>query len=118
MDYADSLRQVLIRKITKAERDLDQLKLDYCRFVFAISHRSWVRVDDALFLVRSVDVDTMERLAEGDFSKPLIWGVPLKSDGIVSDDELVPLGKDWETVPESERAAIQGPGCGHNVSLC
>lgn len=37
MDYAASLRQVLIRKITRAERDLDQLKLDYCHFVYGIS---------------------------------------------------------------------------------
>lgn len=105
MDYTDSLRHVLIRKITRAERDLDQLKLDYCRFVFGISHRSRVKANETVFLVRRVDVDTMKRLEAGKFCKPLIWGVPLRSNGAISDFELVPLGKEWETIPDGERMA-------------
>lgn len=105
MDYADSLRQVLIRKITKAERDLAQLKLDYCRFVFGISHRSRVRVDGQMFLVRSVDVDSMPRLETGEFGKPSIFGIPVGTTSINAGADLVSLGIDWETVPESESLA-------------
>jgi hypothetical protein len=105
MEYADSLRKVLIRKITKAERDLAQIKLDYCRFVFGLSHRARVRVDGQLFLVRAVDVDSMPRLENGEFGKPAISGVPLGMNGVVGDSALVALGKDWQTVPESESLA-------------
>lgn len=105
MDYADSLRQVLIRKITKAERDLDQLKLDYCRFVFGISHRSRVKINDEVFLVRLVDLSSMERLEGGEFGKPSLSGVPVGTRGAISDDDLVILGKDWEAIPEHEPMA-------------
>lgn len=102
MDYADSLRRVLIRKINKSERDLDQLKLDYCRFVFGISHRSRVRVGGRVFLVRSVDVGSMERLESGEFGRPALTGIPGEAKGPVTDANLVPLGKDWEALPEFE----------------
>ena len=42
MDYGDSVQKVLLRKIQKAEQDLLQLKLDYCRFIFGLSHRTRV----------------------------------------------------------------------------
>ena len=101
MDYADSLRQVLVRKITKAERDLDQLKLDYCRFVFGISHRSQVRVGSEVYLVRAVDVATMDRLEGGEFGKPAISGVLVEAGGRVNDAAQVELGTDWEAIPQS-----------------
>ena len=42
MDYANSVQTVLLRKIQKAEQDLVQLKLDYCRFIFGLTHRTRV----------------------------------------------------------------------------
>lgn len=102
MQYADSLRKVLIRKITKAERDLAQLKLDYCRFVFGLSHRSQVKVKGKLYLVRTVDVDTMDRVEGGEFSKPAIAGVPVGSKN--AETELRQLGKNWVVVTETEVA--------------
>ena len=57
MDYGDSVHGLLLRKIQKAEQELLQLKMDYCRFIFGLSHRSRVLVDGRAFLVRSVDID-------------------------------------------------------------
>ena len=48
MDYGESVQKVLLRKIRKAEQDLAQLKLDYCRFVFGLTHRA--RVQAALHI--------------------------------------------------------------------
>ena len=62
MDYGDSVHKVLLRKIQKAEQDLLQLKLDYCRFIFGLSHRARVTSNGNSYVVRSVDVETMERL--------------------------------------------------------
>lgn len=101
MDYADSLRQVLIRKITKTERDLTQLKLDYCRFVFGLSHRSRVKANGQVFQVRTVDVDSMQRLDTGEFGKPSISGIPVGASD-ATDAELTVLGMAWELVPEGE----------------
>lgn len=98
MEYAESLRSVLIRKINKAERDLVQLKLDYCRFVFGLSHRTQVTIDGQRYQVRSVDVDSMQRLESGDFTKPAISGVPVGSDLRPVGDESVDLGNDWQTL--------------------
>lgn len=76
MDYADSVHQVLLRKISKAEQDLMQLKLDYCRFIFGLTHRSLVRVEDVIYRVQSVDLDSMTRDDSGSFCKPAVTGVP------------------------------------------
>jgi hypothetical protein len=92
MDYGDSVQKVLLRKIQKAEQDLVQLKLDYCRFIFGLTHRSKVTVDGTTFQVRSVDVDSMERKEDGSFSKPVISGSPEGSD---DEKEIRPLGNDW-----------------------
>lgn len=105
MQYADSLRKVLIRKINKAERDLTQLKLDYCRFVFGLSHRSQVKVKGKLFLVRTVDVDSMARLDDGEFGKPEIAGVPVGVEG--SNTELKQLGKSWEVVSGADALTVR-----------
>lgn len=98
MEYAESLRGVLLRKIDKAERDLMQLKLDYCRFVFGLSHRTQVESGGQRYQVRSVNVATMERLENGEFSRPDITGVPLGEDGRSVSGEPVELGQQWQTL--------------------
>lgn len=94
-EYADSLRSVLVRKINKAERDLSQLKLDYCRFVFGLSHRTRVIVDGRQYQVRSVDVDSMERLENDQFGKPQITGILLDGNLKPVAAEPVDLGREW-----------------------
>lgn len=93
MDYGDSVQKVLLRKIQKAEQDLLQLKLDYCRFIFGLSHRARVTSDGSHYMVRSVDVDSMERLEDGSFSRPAITGVPADSLDTVDAREL---GTNWQ----------------------
>lgn len=100
LDYGDSLKTALIRKINKAERDLCQLKLDYCRFVFGISHRSKVSLDNVAFQVKAVDLDSMERTEEGDWTKPNISGVKLDSQLQPIDNEIVALGQDWSVLSQ------------------
>ncbi len=93
MDYGESVQKVLLRKIHKAEQDLLQLKLDYCRFVFGLTHRARVSAGGKSWLVRSVDVDSMQYTEHGEFTRPVIAGVP-------ADDETgssaVTLGSNWE----------------------
>lgn len=92
MDYGDSVQKVLLRKIQKAEQDLLQLKLDYCRFIFGLTHRSRVVCDGKSYVVRAVDVDSMERLEDGRFSRPAISGAPADAPETV---EAQNLGTDW-----------------------
>lgn len=93
MHYADSVQKVLLRKIQKAEKDLLQLKLDYCRFIFGLTHRSQVVVNGKRYQVRSVNVDSMVQQDDGTFSKPVISGLQVDS-GIAS--EAIDLGTEWE----------------------
>ncbi|WP_303289613.1 hypothetical protein [Marinobacter sp. SS5-14b] len=93
MDYAESVQKVLLRKIQKAEQDLLQLKLDYCRFVFGLTHRARVTADGKSWLVRSVDVDSMKYAEEGGFTKPVVTGTPVDDD---TSRETVSLGTGWE----------------------
>lgn len=95
MDYAESVHQVLLRKINKAEQDLMQLKLDYCRFIFNLTHRSLVRIDETVYKVQSVDLDSMTRDESGAFGKPDISGVPLDAP---PGCEARNLGKGWSVV--------------------
>lgn len=95
IDYADNLSGVLLRKINKAERDLIQLKLDYCRFIFGISHRTRVLVGKNRYLVREVHLESMQRNAAGDYERPEISGILLDASGQMVNDELVLLGRDW-----------------------
>lgn len=97
-EYAESLRSVLIRKINKAERDLTQLKLDYCRFVFGLSHRTRVTVEGKQYQVRAVDVNSMARLDDDQFAKPRVSGVLLNADLKPASEEMVDLGTDWTVV--------------------
>lgn len=92
MDYGDSVQKVLLRKIQKAEQDLIQLKLDYCRFVFGLTHRARVVSDGKTWLVRSVDVESMAWDDQGTFTKPVITGAPADDE---STTETVNLGNDW-----------------------
>ena len=92
MDYGDSVQKVLLRKIQKAEQDLVQLKLDYCRFVFGLTHRSKVTLDGTTYLVRSVDVDSMKWNEDGNFSKPEISGIAEGSD---DEADVKILGDNW-----------------------
>ncbi|MCP5209145.1 MAG: hypothetical protein H7A01_18295 [Hahellaceae bacterium] len=98
MDYGESLRQVLIRKINKAERDLYQLKMDYCRFVFGISHRSKVSLGDQVYQVKAVDLDSMTRSESGEWSKPLVSGVLINMESGAASEEVVQIGSEWELV--------------------
>ncbi|WP_198343305.1 hypothetical protein [Oleiphilus messinensis] len=98
MDYGDSLRTVLIRKINKAERDLYQLKLDYCRFVFGLSHRSRVTADQSCYQIKSVDLDSMTRTESGDWCKPNVAGILLNSELQPLGGEVIQLGNSWESM--------------------
>lgn len=93
MDYGDSVQKVLLRKIQKAEQDLLQLKLDYCRFIFGLSHRAKVASGGSHYVVRSVDVDSMERLEDGSFSRPAITGVLADSPDTADARDL---GTNWQ----------------------
>lgn len=95
MEYADSVQQVLLRKISKAEKDLLQLKLDYCRFIFGLTHRSRVKTDGHIYQVRSVDVESMIRQEDGTFTKPQLTGVLLDS---APGAEPTSLGAEWKLV--------------------
>jgi len=92
MDYGDSVQKVLLRKIQKAEQDLLQLKLDYCRFIFGLSHRTRVISNGNSYVVRSVDVESMERLDNGCFSRPEVAGSPIDKPDTA---DAVNLGVDW-----------------------
>lgn len=92
MDYTESLKPVLLRKIRKAEQDLIQLKLDYCRFVFGLNHRSSVQVGGRRFRVHSVNVDSMKPQPDGSFSRPELTAIPLES---LDSSEVVTVGSDW-----------------------
>lgn len=104
MDYGNSVQKVLLRKIRKAEQDLIQLKLDYCRFVFGLTHRARVVSNGGVFLVRSVDVDTMKPDDENGFTKPAIAGSPV---GQTGDNDVVQLGTDWVLEPPSNQASLR-----------
>ncbi|MCG8517242.1 MAG: hypothetical protein MI794_04520 [Pseudomonadales bacterium] len=95
MEYASSLQGVLLRKIQKAEQDLLQLKLDYCRFVFGLTHRSEVRVGDQIFQVITVDVDSMVHQADGSYTRPTLSGIPK---GEPAQTPPQPLGNQWTLV--------------------
>lgn len=101
MDYGDSVQKVLLRKIQKAEQDLLQLKLDYCRFIFGLTHRSRVEFNGSSYTVRSVDVDSMERLEDGSFSRPAITGVPADAPESAEPQEL---GTAWSLAEATTRA--------------
>ncbi len=92
MDYGDSVQKVLLRKIQKAEQDLLQLKLDYCRFIFGLTHRSRIECDGTCYIVRSVDVESMERQEDGSFSRPAITGAPAEAPETA---EAKNLGTNW-----------------------
>lgn len=105
MDYSDSVQKILLRKIRKAEQNLLQLKLDYCRFIFGLTHRARVQLDGQSYLVRSVDVDSMRHLDDGSFSKPVIAGVPLNTP---ESSQVTDLGTDWQLETAGVRATAQG----------
>jgi len=95
MDYADGLKNVLIQKINKTEKNLYSLKLDYCRFVYGLSHRSKVMYDQVVYQVRSVNLDTMNRGNQGEWSRPDISAVRLDA-SFSQTNEIVSLGQNWE----------------------
>lgn len=95
MDYADGLKNVLIQKINKTEKSLYSLKLDYCRFVYGLSHRSKVMYDQVVYQVRAVNLDTMVRSDQGEWSRPEVSAVRLQDNRII-DEEVVNLGQNWE----------------------
>lgn len=95
-DYAKGLKDVLIRKINKTEKNLYGLKLDYCRFIYGLSHRSKVVYDQVVYQVRSVDLDSMERLDNGDWTKPSIQAVRYVPNAPAHEADPVDLGQHWE----------------------
>ncbi|MDX5299903.1 MAG: hypothetical protein LPK85_13265 [Gammaproteobacteria bacterium] len=97
MDYADGLKDLLVRKINRAEQELVQLKMDYCRFVFGLTHRSRVQNAQGIFLVRAVDVESMQRTADG-FTRPHVSGVPATA---AADVEPIELGDAWTLIGEA-----------------
>lgn len=98
MDYASSLRDVLIRKINKTERDLAQLKLDYCRFVYGLSHRSKVTFGGNLYQIKAVDLESMHRNEQGEWSKPAVSGVLINSELKPLSNDVITLNDSWELV--------------------
>ncbi|WP_166263853.1 hypothetical protein [Marinobacter caseinilyticus] len=102
MQYSDSVQQVLLRKINKAEQDLLQLKLDYCRFIFGLTHRSKVEVEGQVYHVRSVNVDSMVRKDDGSFSAPEVTGVPVDSP---VGAEASTIGKQWILLNATQQAS-------------
>lgn len=92
MEYGEGVQKVLLRKIRKAEQNLMQLKLDYCRFVFGLTHRAKVVSGGASYLVLSVDVESMASTEEGGYTRPAVAGVPA---GKPDQAETVQLGTDW-----------------------
>jgi hypothetical protein len=102
MDYADGLKDVLIRKINKAERGLNSLKLDYCRFVFGLTHRSKVMYDSVVYQVRSVDLDSMTRSDQGEWTRPIVYGARLSPGQLQAprDSDVIDLGRHWELFVE------------------
>jgi hypothetical protein len=92
MDYGASVQKVLLRKIRKAEQDLAQLKLDYCRFVFGLTHRARVVSDKTVYIVCSVDVESMDNTEDNDFTRPSIMGTPADQPDYQAP---IPLGTDW-----------------------
>lgn len=96
MEYADGLKNVLIQKINKTEKNLYSLKLDYCRFVYGISHRSKVIYDQVLYQVRSVNLDSMTRSDQGEWSRPEVSAVRVADIGKVDKAESINLGRNWE----------------------
>ncbi len=92
MDYGDSVQKVLVRKIRKAEQDLVQLKLDYCRFVFGLTHRARVVSDGKVYVVRSVDVDSMQNAEDGGLTRPAISGAPAEKP---DQADTINLGTNW-----------------------
>jgi len=96
MDYADGLKNVLIQKINKTEKSLYSLKLDYCRFVYGLSHRSKIIYDQVVYQVRSVNLDSMSRSDKGEWSRPEITAVRLDAFSMPEKDEVVDLGRNWE----------------------
>lgn len=93
MDYGESVQKVLLRKIQKAEQDLVQLKLDYCRFLFGLTHRSKVISNGVTYLIRSVDVESMQRHEDGSLGKPVVSGIP---EGSSDEADIRSLGDNWE----------------------
>ncbi len=96
MEYADGLKTVLIQKINKTEKNLYSLKLDYCRFVYGISHRSKVMYDQVLYQVRSVNLDSMIRSEKGEWSRPEISAIKVADIGKQDQVEAINLGRNWE----------------------
>jgi hypothetical protein len=95
-NYAESLKPVLLKKIDKAERDLHQLKMDYCRFVFGISHRTRVEAHGKIFIVKAVDIDSMQREENGEWSQPTISGWVLNAEGSEENNCLHVLTPGWK----------------------
>ena len=96
MNYSDGLKSVLIQKINKTEKSLYGLKLDYCRFVYGLSHRSKVIYDQVIYQVRSVDLDSMDRGKQGEWSRPGISAVRLDDNHHLHQGETIELGQNWE----------------------
>lgn len=92
MDYGESVQKVLLRKIRKAEQDLLQLKLDYCRFVFGLTHRARLISGGITYLVLSVDVESMAPTEEGAFTRPRVAGVAADAP---DQADATDLGTDW-----------------------
>ena len=99
-EYASGLKDVLIRKINKTERNLVSLKLDYCRFIYGLSNRSKVLYDGVVYQVVSLNLDIMDRSESGDWSKPGVMAIKYQQGrrlGDVSQDEMIDLGQHWDS---------------------
>lgn len=101
-EYASGLKDVLIRKINKTEQSLHDLKLDYCRFVYGLSHRSKVVYDQVVYQVSALDLDIMERTESGDWTKPGVKAIRHDPENVITSaahsqaDQIVDLGQHWD----------------------
>lgn len=92
MNYGASVEKVLLRKIRKAEQDLIQLKLDYCRFVFGLTHRARIISEGRVYIVCSVDVESMENTDDDTFTRPVVSGT---AEDQPNYQAPVILGRNW-----------------------
>ena len=64
--------------------------------MYGISHRSKVIYDQVLYQVRSVNLDSMTRSEQGEWSRPEIAAVRVSDIGKAGQAESIDLGRSWE----------------------
>lgn len=105
--YADGVKSLLLRKIRKAEHELVQLKMDYCRFIFGLSFGALVVSNGKLYVVDQVETESMQLLDSGDWSRPSLQARPVDALAVSKKQLSAPvqLAPDWEIFRPADRTA-------------